>query len=80
ANQIGEVAIGTNWAHQTFVKQILFDEKIGGTVHIALGRGYPQTGSIAMSSLHWDILCDMHDEGKIYADGKIIYDKGQFLI
>jgi aminopeptidase len=80
AKYVGEIAIGTNWAHTTFVGNIQFDEKLGGTVHLAIGNGYPETGSKNESSIHKDLLCDMKEEGKIYADGKLIYEKGKFLI
>ena len=80
AKRAGEFAIGTNYNITKFIKNIAFDEKIGGTIHIALGRGYPQTGSKNRSAIHWDLLCDMRKEGRIYADGTLIYDKGQFII
>jgi len=80
ARQVGEIAIGMNWAHSTYVGNIQFDEKMGGTIHIAIGNGYPETGSKNQSSIHKDFLCDMKEEGKIYADGTLIYEKGIFLI
>ena len=80
AKYVGEVAIGTNWVHTTFVGNIQFDEKLGGTIHLAIGNGYPESGSKNESSIHKDLLCDMKEEGKIYADGELIYEKGKFLI
>lgn len=80
AKQVGEIAIGTNYNMTTFVKNILFDEKIGGTIHMALGNGYPDTGSKNRSAIHWDLLCDMREEGKIYADKELFYENGQFKI
>ncbi|WP_103896650.1 aminopeptidase [Caloramator fervidus] len=80
AKFLGEVAIGTNYGIQKFTKNMLFDEKIGGTIHLAIGRAFPEAGGKNMSSIHWDMLCDMKEEGKIYADGELIYEKGQFLI
>jgi len=80
ANRLGEIGIGTNYKHQTFVKKILFDEKMGGTIHLALGAGYPESGSQNVSAVHWDMLVDLRDDGKIFADGKLIHDKGKFLI
>ncbi len=79
ADRLGEVAIGTNYGLQSPVSHILFDEKIGGTVHLALGAGYPETGSKNRSAEHWDLLVEMRQEGQIYADGDLIYEKGKFL-
>ena len=81
AKRVGEVAIGTNYAIDRFTRNILFDEKIGGTVHIALGRGFPaETGGGNVSSLHWDMIKDMRGGGRIYADGELFYENGKFLI
>jgi len=80
ANRLGEIGIGVNYGHQTFLKKILFDEKMGGTIHLALGAGYPESGSQNMSVVHWDILLDLRDGGKIYGDGKLIHENGKFLI
>jgi aminopeptidase len=77
---LGEFAIGTNKKIDRFIKDILFDEKIGGTIHMALGVGYPQTGSVNKSSIHWDMICDMRDGGQIFVDGDLIYESGEFLI
>jgi aminopeptidase len=77
---LGEFAIGTNKRIDRFVKDIVFDEKIGGTIHVALGAGYPQTGSVNRSSIHWDMICDMHGGGQIYVDEELIYESGEFLI
>ena len=79
ARRLGEFAIGTNEAIQRFTGSILFDEKIGGTVHMALGQGYPQTGSQNNSTLHWDMICDMRHGGEIVVDGKLFYKDGNFL-
>lgn len=79
-NRLGEIGIGTNYKRQTFVKKILFDEKMGGTIHLGLGAGYPDSGSQNMSVVHWDILLDLRNDGKIYADGKLIHENGKFLI
>lgn len=80
AKYVGEFAIGTNYDIQRFTKNILFDEKIGGTIHIALGAGMPECGSKNESSLHWDMICDMKDGGEIYADGELIYKDGKLII
>lgn len=80
ASRIGEFAIGTNPYWTIFCKDILLDEKIGGTIHIALGRAYPQTGGTNQSAIHWDIVKDMRQEGEIYLDGKKVYQNGVFLV
>jgi aminopeptidase len=80
ARFVGEMAIGTNYAIQRFTKNTLFDEKIGGTIHMALGASYPDTGGRNKSSIHWDMVNDMREGGKIYADGKLIYKDGTFTI
>ena len=79
ASVLGEFAIGTNYAVDRFSKQILFDEKIGGTCHMAVGAGYPETGSTNTSGLHWDMVCDLRSGGEIQADGETIYRDGHFL-
>ena len=79
ATVLGEFAIGTNYAVKEFTRQILFDEKIGGTCHMALGAGYPDTGSTNVSGLHWDMVCDLRGGAEIQADGEPIYRDGQFL-
>ena len=59
---------------------MLFDEKMGGTVHLAIGHGIPQSGSKNESAIHWDMLKNMREGGKIFADGDLIYKNGSFLI
>jgi aminopeptidase len=80
ARFLGEVAFGTNYDIQRFSRNILFDEKIGGTVHLAVGAGYPETGSTNRSALHWDMICDMRADSQAYADGALFYKDGKFLI
>jgi aminopeptidase len=80
ASQIGEFAFGTNWSVTHFCKDILLDEKIGGTIHIALGRAYPARGGTNQSAIHWDIIKDMRQEGQVYLDGNLIFENGKFLI
>ncbi len=80
ARRLGEFAIGTNYSVPTFSKNILFDEKIGGTCHLALGAGYPATGSVNESALHWDMICDLRQGGEISADGEVFHRDGQWLI
>ncbi|NOZ87457.1 MAG: aminopeptidase [Deltaproteobacteria bacterium] len=75
---LGEVAIGTNDNIDKFTKNMLFDEKIGGTVHCAVGRGFPESKSNNSSAIHWDMLKDMKDGGEIYGDGELIYKNGKF--
>ncbi len=74
----GEAAIGTNYNINRFTKNILFDEKIGGTIHMALGQAYLQTGGKNKSPIHWDMIADMRNGGEIYADGELIYKNGFF--
>ncbi len=81
ANILGEFAVGTNYGISLFTKQMLFDEKIGGTMHCALGDGFKETGSCNESAIHWDILKDMKKPGsKIIADEKVIYEEGNWKI
>ena len=81
ANRIGEFAIGTNYGIKKFTKNMLFDEKIGGTIHCALGTGFEECGSENISSIHWDILKDVKLPGsKLIADGKVFYEEGKWQI
>lgn len=76
---LGEFAIGTNFDIQQFTGNILFDEKIGGSFHMALGAGYPETGSKNKSSIHWDMICDMRTDSEILVDSELFYKNGQFV-
>lgn len=80
ARFVGEIAIGTNDRIQDVTGNILFDEKIGGSIHMAVGASYPETGGKNISGLHWDIIKNMKNGGEIYADGELIYKDGKFLI
>jgi aminopeptidase len=80
SRRFGEAAIGTNYDINKMTRNILFDEKIGGTVHLAIGQSYFQTGGKNESSIHWDMITDMRNGGEIYADGQKIYANGYFLI
>jgi len=80
ARYVGEIAAGTNYNIKRFTKHMLFDEKIGGTVHLAIGRSIPESLGKNQSAIHWDMLCDMKKGGEIYADGELIYKDGKFLI
>ncbi|MGH2994929.1 MAG: aminopeptidase [Gaiellaceae bacterium] len=79
ARVLGEVAFGLNYEIDRFTRNILFDEKIGGTMHLALGSGFPQTGGQNTSGLHWDMICDLREEGEVYADGELVWKNGRFL-
>ncbi len=76
---LGECAIGTNYGIKRYTKNTLFDEKIGGTVHFALGAGYPETGNTNQSGLHWDMVVDIRPGGYIEIDGEKFSENGQFL-
>ncbi len=76
---LGEFAIGTNFDIQQFTGNILFDEKIGGSFHMALGAGYPETGAKNKSAIHWDMICDMRTDSEILVDGELFYKNGQFV-
>ena len=78
--RFGEAAIGTNYDIKTMTKNILFDEKIGGTIHMAIGQSYLQCGGKNESTVHWDMITDMTKDGEIFANGDKIYDKGKFII
>ncbi|MEW6716592.1 MAG: aminopeptidase [Chloroflexota bacterium] len=79
AKYVGEFAIGTNFEITRITKQILLDEKIGGSFHMALGRGYPETGSQNKSAIHWDMICDLRKESEISVDGDVVYRNGEFV-
>ena len=77
---LGEFAIGTNYGIRRFTKSILYDEKIGGSFHMAVGAGFPETGSLNESSIHWDFICDMRDNSEILVDGELFYKNGEFQV
>ena len=76
---LGEFAFGLNYGITRATKNILFDEKIGGTIHMAVGAGYPETGSQNRSAIHWDMIKDMK-QGRVYVDGKLMYEGGRFTV
>jgi aminopeptidase len=78
ARILGEIAIGTNYSIKRFTRNILFDEKIGGTFHAALGAAYGECGGRNKSALHWDMICDLREGGRIEVDGKVISSNGRF--
>lgn len=80
ARQWGEVAVGTNYNIQRTSRNILFDEKIGGSIHMAVGQSYKQCGGKNESTVHWDMITDMKNGGEIWADGELIYKDGAFVI
>lgn len=80
SRRLGELGIGTNYGITTGTKEILLDEKIGGTVHMALGMSYPESGGVNDSAIHWDLVCDLRQGGSITVDGQEIQRDGKFLI
>ena len=79
ARVLGEIAIGTNYSITEYTKNTLFDEKIGGTFHAAVGMAYPESGGKNESGLHWDMVCDLRRGGTIEADGEVFHRDGKFL-
>ena len=79
ARRLGEIAIGTNFGITDFTGQILLDEKIGGTAHVALGQAYPETGSQNTSAIHWDLIVDLRHGGRIEADGEPVLVDGRLV-
>jgi aminopeptidase len=80
ARSLGEFAIGLNYGVKNYTKNILFDEKLGGTIHMALGAGYPETGSVNKSAIHWDMVCDMTSDSEMRVDGEVFYKDGKFIL
>ncbi len=80
ARRLGELGLGLNSGIDRFTGSILYDEKIGGTVHLALGQSYPETGGINTSALHWDLIVDTRTEGRITADGRLVMENGRWLV
>ena len=78
SSYLGELAFGTNYNITKYTRNTLFDEKIGGTVHLALGAGYPETGNANESGLHWDMVCDLRAGGQVLADGQVVLKDGRF--
>ncbi len=79
ARRLGEVAFGLNYEIDRFTNNTLFDEKIGGTMHVALGSAFEELGGKNTSALHWDLVCDLRDDGEVYADGDLVWQAGRFL-
>jgi aminopeptidase len=80
ARRLGELGLGLNHGIDRFTRSILYDEKIGGTVHLALGQSYSETGGVNQSALHWDLIVDTRSHGRIEADGKLVMENGQWLV
>jgi len=80
SRRAGEFAFGTNYGIQRFVKNMLFDEKIGGTLHMAMSLGYPESGSQNESGIHWDMLCDLRRGSEIRVDGELFAKNGQYVL
>ncbi len=79
ARRLGELGVGTNSGIDRATGHILLDEKIAGTVHLALGRSYPETGGLNSSALHWDLICDLRDGGRLSADGEPVVQDGRIV-
>lgn len=77
---VGEFGVGVNYGIDRYVYETLFDEKMGGTIHLALGRAYKENGGVVESNLHWDIVKDLRQEGEIWLDGRKVFERGKFLI
>lgn len=80
ARYLGEIGIGTNYGITRPIRNMLYDEKIGGTVHLALGDSYPETGGENRSAIHWDMLKDLRVGGAIHLDGEPFQENGSFLV
>ena len=78
--KLGELGLGLNPGIDRFTGSILFDEKIGGTVHLALGQSYPETGGVNVSALHWDLIVDTRTRGRIWADDRLVMEDGQWHV
>ena len=80
ARRLGELGIGTNYGISDGTGEILLDEKIGGTVHLAVGKSYPDTGGVNDSAIHWDMICDLRRGGKVTVDGETLQEDGRFVV
>ncbi len=77
---LGEIGIGTNFGVSAFTGEILLDEKIGGTVHLAVGASYPETGGVNQSAVHWDMVCDLRNGGRVSVDGDVFLEDGEIVV
>jgi aminopeptidase len=80
ARRLGELGLGLNPGIDRFTGSILFDEKIGGTLHLALGQSYAETGGVNASSLHWDLIVDTRTRGRLWADDRLVMEDGRWLV
>lgn len=80
ARRLGEIGIGLNYGINRFTGSILYDEKIGGTIHVALGSSYPETGGVNASALHWDLILDTRKRGRVHADGRLVMEDGTWHV
>jgi aminopeptidase len=80
ARRLGELGIGTNYAIDRGTREVLLDEKLGGTVHMAVGRSYPESGGVNESAVHTDLVCDLRLGGKIEVDGTVMQEDGKFVV
>ncbi len=80
ARSLGELGIGTNFGIAAGTGEILLDEKIGGTVHLAVGASYPETGGVNESAVHWDMICDLRRGGSVIVDGEVLQRDGEFVV
>jgi len=80
ARSLGEFAVGTNMGIQRFTGEVLFDEKIGGSIHMAIGHGIGESGGVNESVIHWDMVHSMKNGGEIYIDGELFYRNGDFVV
>ncbi len=80
ARRVGEFAFGMNYGIREATRNILYDEKIGGTLHLALGRSYPESGGLNVSALHWDMVCDLRQQGEVWIDGELFLKNGKYVL
>ena len=80
ARRLGELGIGTNYGIDRGTREVLLDEKIGGTVHMAVGSSYPESGGVNESAVHTDLVCDLRLGGKLEVDGEVMQENGRFLV
>jgi aminopeptidase len=80
ARRLGELGIGTNYAIDRGTREVLLDEKVGGTVHMAVGRSYPESGGVNESAVHTDLVCDLRLGGKLIVDGETMQEDGRFVV
>jgi aminopeptidase len=80
SRRLGELGIGCNPGIQRFMKNVAFDEKIDGTIHLAIGNSYTSTGGTNGSAIHWDIVKDLRNDGRIYADGRLVQENGRWSL